>query len=131
MIDALVIFQNENAHPFGGLLKRGYRHVWCAVIDDREHGWVGHDLRLAGHVTSVLADVDYPIADHFRQQGMEVIGIRRGQYRLTGPLILNNCVGMTKSICGIRSLAVTPWQLRQHLIKTSSGDIACHASPCT
>lgn len=131
MADTLVIFESNNLHPFSGLLKRGYRHVWCAVIDERKHAWVAHDLRLDGYFTDVLCAPDYPIAQHLRDQGAEVIAITRKPRRTPGPFILNNCVGLTKSICGIRSAALTPWQLRQHLIKTRSGDIACHASPST
>lgn len=131
MTDALVIFEHNNLHPFGGLLKRGYRHVWCAVIDERAHAWIGHDLRLEGHVTTVLCDPDYPLVQYLRGQGKEVIAIEREARRTPGPFILNNCVGLTKSICGLRSSALTPWQLRQHLIKPRSGDIACHASPST
>jgi hypothetical protein len=131
MTDALVIFEHNNLHPLSHLLKRGYRHVWCAVIDERSHSWVGHDLRLSGHVTTVLCEPDYPLVQYLRDQGKEVISIKRNARRTLGPFILNNCVGLTKSICGIRSLALTPWQLRQQLIKTQSGDIACHASPST
>jgi len=131
MTDALVIFEQNNLHPLSPLLKRGYRHVWCAVIDERSHSWVGHDLQLKGHVTTVLCEPDYPLAQYLREQGKEVIAIERKARRTLGPFILNNCVGLTKSICGIRSSALTPWQLRQHLIKSRSGDIACHASPST
>jgi len=131
MTDALVIFEHNNLHPLSPLLKRGYRHVWCAVIDERAHSWIGHDLRLEGHVTTVLCEPDYPLAQYLRDQGKEVIAIERKARRTPGPFILNNCVGLTKSICGIRSAALTPWQLRQHLIKSRSGDLACHASPST
>ena len=131
MTDALVIFEHNNLHPLGGLLKRDYRHVWCAVIDERAHSWIGHDMRLEGHVTTVLCEPDYPLVQYLRDQGKEVIAITRKARRTPGPFILNNCVGLTKSICGIRSSALTPWQLRQHLIKSRSGDIACHASPST
>jgi len=131
MNDALIIFEHNNLHPLSGLLKRGYRHVWCAVIDDRQHAWVGHDMRLAGPVTTVLCEPDYPLVQYLRDQGAEVIAIQRKARRTPGPFILNNCVGWTKSICGIESSALTPWQLRQHLIKTNPGAISCHASPST
>lgn len=117
MTDALVIFEHNNLHPLGGLLKRGYRHVWCAVIDERAHSWIGHDLRLEGHVTTVLCEPDYPLVQYLRDQGKEVIAIERKARRTPGPFILNNCVGLTKTICGIHSWALTPWQLRQHLIR--------------
>lgn len=131
MTDALVIFEHNNLHPLSSLLKRGYRHVWCAVLDERNHSWVGHDLRLAGHVTTVLCAPDYPIIQYLRDQDKEVFAIKRAAHRPLGPFILNNCVGLTKTICGIRSSALTPWQLRQHIIRTTSGDLACHASPST
>lgn len=131
MIDALVIFEHNNLHPLSWMLKRGYRHVWCAVIDHRHHSWVGHDLRLAGYVTTTLCAVEYPLADFLRRDGYEVVPITRTPGRVPGPFILNNCVGLTKAVCGIRSAALTPWQLRQHLTRISTGDPTCAASPCT
>ena len=131
MADTLVIFEDNNMHPLSCLLRRGYRHVWCAVLDQRGHSWVGHDLRIDGYVTTVLCAPDYPLARYLRDQGNEVIAIKRRVTRLTGPVILNNCVGLTKTICGIRSWAFTPWQLRQHLVTSISGDNVCHVSPYT
>lgn len=128
MSDALVIFEHNNLHPLSGLLKPGYRHVWCAVIDERNHSWVGHDLRLDGYITTALADAEFPLAQYLRDHGKEVFAVTRRARRAAGPFIWNNCVGVTKSVCGIDSLALTPWQLRQHLIKTASGDPACRAS---
>jgi len=131
MADALVVFEHNNLHPLSFMLRRGYRHVWCAVMDERSHSWVGHDLRIEGHVTTVLCEPSYPLAQYLRDQGNEVLAIQRKAHRTPGPFILNNCVGLTKAICGIRSAAMTPWQLRQHLIKSRLGDLACHASPST
>ena len=131
MIDALVIFEDTNLHPLGHLLKQGYRHVWCAVLDERQHSWVGHDLRLAGYFTTVLCEPDYPIQQFLRDQGSEVISITKRNLRPRGPILLNNCVGLTKAVCGIRSRAVTPWQLRQHLIKQTYEEPSCQPSPST
>jgi hypothetical protein len=131
MIDALVIFEHNNLHPFGGMLKRGYRHVWCAVLDTRQHAWVGHDMRLEGYTTTVLCEPGYPLAKHLRDSGAEVIETTRQPQGTLGPIILNNCVGITKAVCGIRSMAVTPWQLRQHLIKSRTGSRSWHASLIT
>jgi len=117
MTDALVIFEHNNLHPLGGALRAGYRHVWCAVLDDNAHSWVSHDLRLDGYTTTVMCAPDYDLAEHLRAEGKEVIEITRGRRRILGPFILNNCVGMTKTICGIHSWALTPWQLCQHLIR--------------
>ena len=130
MSDALVIFQNENAHPLGGWLKEGFRHVWCAVLDERAHSWVGHDIRIGGYVSTVLSAADFPLAQAYRDRGMTVVPIQRVQQSVIGPFILNNCVGLTKAICGIRSTAVTPWQLYRHLLQ-EQGDPACLASSTT
>lgn len=122
MTDALVIFEHNNLHPLSGALKLGYRHVWCAVIDESAHAWVAHDLRLEGYSSAVMSAPDYPLAEHLRDQGKEVIEITRSRRRPIGPVIMNNCVGLTKAVCGIRSWAVTPWQLRQHLIRQKPQD---------
>lgn len=117
MIDTLVIFEDDTAHPLGHILKPGFRHVWCAVIDERSHGWVSHNVLLDQYQTMVYCAADYPLAEHLRDQGHTVVGIERKQQRTLGPTVLNNCVGLTKVICGIRSTARSPWQLYQHLMK--------------
>jgi len=129
MIDALVVFEHNNLHPLSSALKSGYRHVWCAVIDDRNVGWVSHDLRLTGYVSSVLCAPEYPLAEHLAADGNHVIGLSRTDYRAAGPFILNNCVGLTKAVCGIRSWALTPWQLCKYLTKTKAG--VSHVTPQT
>ena len=115
MIDALVIFEDNNSHPFGHWLKPGFRHVWCLVLDDRQHSWVEHNLRLNGYTTSAYCAADYPVIPHLQEQGFTVVPMLRQQGRVAGLTFLNNCVGLTKMVCNIQSFALTPWQLHQHL----------------
>ena len=117
MTDALVIFEDDTAHPLGHILKPGYRHVWCAVIDERAAAWVTHDVRIDQYITTLYSAADYPLAEHLQAEGRTVLGIERKKQRTLGPTVLNNCVGLTKVICGIRSTARSPWQLYQYLMK--------------
>ena len=129
MIDALVIFEDRNTHPLGHLLKPGFRHVWCAVLDERAHSWVGHNLRIDGYVTTALAAADYPLINYLEEDGCTVVPITRQPTLRGGPILLNNCVGVTKLICNIQSAAITPWQLYRHLVRSAEGETPCTSVP--
>ena len=115
MDDAIVIFEHNNMHPLGFLLRRGFRHVWLATVDASGIYWVTHDGRLTGHTTTVLADAQFDLAAHYRAQGCTVVVTKRRQQRILGPVLFNSCVGLTKHILGLRSFAMTPWQLYRTL----------------
>ena len=114
---AVVIFEDNNDHPLGTLLKRGYRHVWVAVVDDAGRYWVGHNLRLSAYDTDVLAAADYDLAAYYRDLGYEVMEVEVPVQRMPGWIVAASCVGLVKQVLGLRSFALTPWQLRRHLAK--------------
>lgn len=63
----------------------------------------------------VVAGSDYDLETFYRAQGYHVIAThRRGPIRW--PLMLTNCVSMTKAVLGINAFWVrTPRQLYQYL----------------
>ena len=120
MLRAVIIFEDNNDHPLSFLLKRGYRHVWCAVIDETERYWIGHNLLISGYVSTVQADASCDLAEHYRQQGLDVVEIKLPYRRAVGPVMSASCVGVVKQVLGLRSAAFTPWQLRRHLKRMES-----------
>lgn len=118
MMDAVVIFVDNNLHPLSFLLRRGFRHVWVAVVDDSGSYWVAHDTRIEGHITHVLADATFDVAGYYREMGLTVVETKRRPIRILGPVLANSCVGLTKHILGLRSSALTPWQLYRALSET-------------
>lgn len=106
---ALVIFSDHGTHPLSPLLKRGFRHVFCAVRD-RDHwcvvdGASGLPVLYVGHGE---------LAEWYRDQGYTVVEVAERR-RVRTPLVAATCVGVVKAVVGIRSRAVTPWGLFRHL----------------
>jgi hypothetical protein len=116
-MECLVIFGAENAHPLAWLLNRQHRHVWCALRDTERGAWVSYNWHQGAPIIRVEAAADYDLAAHYRGQGYTVVPVARGVGAVLYPLILNNCVGHVKLICGIRSWSVTPNQLHAKLTR--------------
>ena len=117
---ALVIFTSDNEHWAAGVLHRSCRHVFCAVQDPRVADvWQVLDLTIKNGlhvygVGSTAMDLIY----HYTGNGDEVFALTPSpDTRPKFPTVLNNCVGYTKALIGLRSWALTPYQLRNHLHK--------------
>ena len=112
-MDALAIFASDNAHPLSFLLSRQHRHVWSAIrVGDY---WHVYDWRQGLPVIEV-ASADFNLAAHYREIGCKVIELERGTEPAHGPVLLNNCVGHTLVMLGIRKhLIFTPHQLWNQL----------------
>lgn len=115
-MDALIVFQDDNAHPLGGLLRRGFRHVWCATLDP-DRGWTSYDWRQGVPELRIEAGPEFDLAGHYRSEGYTVLQIEAGNIPAYRPFILNNCVGHVKLVTGSRSWALTPYQLYKHFTK--------------
>lgn len=115
-MDAIVVFQDSNAHPLSWMLKRGFRHVWCATRDG-DRGWVSYDWRQGIPSIRIEAAADHDLAAHYRAQGYTVLEIECGTIPSYKPLVLNNCVGHVKLVVGVKSWALSPHQLYKHLTK--------------
>jgi hypothetical protein len=110
-MECLVIFGAENEHPLAWLLNRERRHVWCAVQDIDRNAWVSYNWHQGAPIIQAESAADFDLATHYRRQGYTVVASTRGKAAILYPLMLNNCVGHVKLLCGIRSWAVTPNQL--------------------
>lgn len=117
VMKALVVFEKTNAHPLAGLLDRRQRHVWCAVCDEERDVWISYDWRQGIPRLRAEAPSGFALAEHYRDQGYDVAEIRVSDTPVAGPFVLNNCVGHTKVILGIKSWALTPRQLYKHLTR--------------
>lgn len=115
-MDGLIVFDSENMHPLSWLLHKQHRHVWCAYKDDERGHWLIYDWRL-GLPNITCADAGFDLAAHYREQGFEVIEVERGEQDIGWGIMLNNCVGHTKMLMGIKSWALTPHQLYKHLTR--------------
>jgi len=122
---ALVFFSDDNTHPLAFMLRRGCRHVWCAVYDDRTRMWVEYNTGAFGHDLRVACDGDFDLSRYYEDQGVEVFAIDTGDPSIHLPYTLNNCVGVVKSVLGLSSWALTPSQLRRHIKRLPVGDLAC------
>ncbi len=123
---ALFIFSKDNNHPLNWMLRGEYRHVEVRIYDQPTHLWLRHNFGENGHEISVDAHGDFPIQEHYRNQGLEVISIECDpSKRLQLPMSLNNCVGMAKNLTGLNTMALTPQQLYNHVRKSDIGEIEC------
>lgn len=121
-MEATIIFSVDNTHWLAGLLHPECNHVFCAVPSPNEDGTcVLVDLGIEGIVTTPVSGTPRQLARHYQQQGLEawVVPYMPAKRRLL-PTMLNNCVGLTTQLVGLRTWALTPLQLRRHLIKEYS-----------
>ena len=129
---ALVMFSSDNTHPLAPLLSREVRHVWCAVYDDRTRIWVEYNTGAFGHDIRVACDGDFDIIKWYESQGNEVFVIETdGPAKVQLPFIMNNCVGLVKAVLGLSSWALTPRQLRKHILTLPKGDPLCESFALT
>lgn len=119
-MEAAVIFCEENDHPLSGALRRGYKHVFCAVPSPHDDATsIIVDFTLLSGISILPVDGTVAgVAAHYDEEGLEAFLVPyRPERRSKWPVLLNNCVGLTKNIVGIRSWALTPWQLRCRILK--------------
>jgi hypothetical protein len=64
----------------------------------------------------VLAGSDFDLAKFYRDEGFAVVELEVGDKPPLGPFVLANCVGLTKTLLGVRKLLiVTPYTLYRYL----------------
>jgi len=105
---ALVCFSKPNAHPLAWLLNSEHRHVFVSVLDVDRSTWVSYDWRQGNPKIQFDAVADYDLESYWLSYGLTVLRVEIGDSLPWGPWMLNNCVGHTKLILGVRSWAVTP-----------------------
>lgn len=111
MSKALVCFSTPNAHPLAWMLHKRHRHVFVSVLDVDRCTWVSYDWRQGNPQLQFDAVADYDLETYWRSCGLTVVSVDTGTDLPWGPWMLNNCVGHTKLILGVRSWAVTPHSL--------------------
>jgi len=114
---ALVVFTNENAHWLGRFLRPAYRHVYC-VLPTADGCSTEINLGAKGIQTFTYAGNPAELAVHYRNlpntSHVELVEYDPIDRHLL-PMSLNNCVGLTKQLLGIRSWGVTPYQLHRYI----------------
>jgi hypothetical protein len=114
-VNAVVVFHGHGNGLLSRLLKPGFRHVFCSINDGRY--WILIDGKAGIPEIEAIAAHDYDLAAFYREHGFTVIEMERGTEAPRGPFAVANCVGMCKAVLCVRSWAITPYQLYQHLRK--------------
>ena len=116
-MNAVVVFLGEelvdNPAWYTRWLKPGFIH--CLVLVESKGQWIKIEGQ-NGMVCIALAGSFNNVAKHYSNQGATVV-VTNVDVNLMFPLVERTCVGLTKAVLGIRSWALTPWQLYQHLTR--------------
>lgn len=119
---SVVVFSCATEHWLAKALRPGFQHVFCSIpATHDEKSSVIIDLTARGvEVWPVQGDAD-DLRKHYCESGLIAMTVdyRPGNRHLL-PSTMNSCVGMTKQLLGIRSPALTPYQLFKHLAKETS-----------
>lgn len=95
-------------------LKPGFIHCFVLIATDGK--WIkleGKSGALSISILGWINDVEW----HYRRQGAVTVKTTVQLNALRSPFVARTCVGLIKSVLGIRSFAVTPWQLYQNLTR--------------
>jgi hypothetical protein len=113
--EALVIFHDgPDGHWLDPLLKKGFRHCFCAVLVDGY--WIEVNGCSDGTVVRVIAGTDSNLKEYYETNGCTVLSVERGG-ALKLPLVLSNCVGIVKATLGLGHFGVvTPYQLYRRIL---------------
>lgn len=112
---AIVVFHGHGTHPLSGLLKRGFKHCFAALLCNGY--WVVVDGCEGVAQVSVVATEGYDLAGFYRADGHTVVEMERPGQSVRVPFIAASCVGLVKAALGLRAWALTPWQLHLHLTR--------------
>lgn len=110
---ALAVFSDGTNHPLSGILKAGFKHCFVAVQTGRY--WVVVDAHRGVPEIEVVADAGYDLAALYRGDGLTVIETEQTNKPSLMPIAHNNCVGLVKSVLGLRGIILTPNQLFRRL----------------
>jgi hypothetical protein len=118
-VKAIVCFNGESndGHPLLWMLKPGFKHVWCCVLDDETGEWVLVDNRRGVPEIKTICTQDFDLVRYYEEHGATVIETTQRQEPLLGPFVAANCVGSVKMALCIRTWALTPYQLYRHLMR--------------
>ena len=117
----VVSFRGYGNHPLKWMLKEGFKHVVIAV--QTGDYWVEIDYSVGVPLVHVMAHKDYDISQYYQNQGYVTVEREQEinkQFKFNlfrGNIFVANCVGLTKALLGLNSLAITPYQLYKRLLK--------------
>ena len=115
-MDAYLVFSPENAHPLRWLLNKERRHVWAIMADHAAGVWVSYNWHQGLPIVRVECALDFDIDDHYTDQGLTVVSLAHiERSAVSGPVVLNNCVGHVKSVLGIGGWSMVPNQLFKYV----------------
>ena len=110
----LVVFHDHGDHFLDPFLKSGFRHVFCAVSDGTY--WITVDGRMGLPVIEVVAASTFDLRSFYENEGFTVVAVAKGG-PVRVPYVMSSCVGMVKTVLGVRSISVTPYQLYKFIRK--------------
>ena len=116
-MEALVVFSPEVDHWLGGALHRLFKHVYC-VVPTADNVSTEINLTCAGILTKSFSGTPAELLwtyDDLEDTTLAMLVPYDPAERHLMPHTLNNCVGLTKQLLGLRSWALTPYQLFKDL----------------
>lgn len=121
---ALVMFREQDGHPLGRLLKKGFKHCLICTFDG--HYWTETDVVQNKVTIRVMAAKGWTTKDmknFYINLGYNVVLTSQRVFRPSllnpfyGTLMVANCVGIVKSVLGINNFSWTPYSLYKELTK--------------
>ena len=113
-VKALAVFGPDGDHPLKLFLKDGFAHVF--VVVQSNNSWVRVDSQAGKVAIDIVCASSYSLGDFYRDEGLYVVETTQRYRPSFWPLETANCVGLSKTILGIRApFVLTPWQLYRHL----------------
>jgi hypothetical protein len=116
----LIVFSQVDEHPLAWTLKDGFRHV-TGVLACQEDSYIQIDWSPTnGLIFKPVGGVgELGLIEYYQDLGATQIVVREVSRRkaVGAMMVVNNCVGHTKSALGIPSWALTPYQLYLYLRK--------------
>ena len=121
MNKAVVVFLGKKSVDdpawYARWLKPGFVH--CFVLVEKQGEWVKVEGARGKLDVTYLGKISDAAAYY---EGTTVATTVRYE-SLRSPWIVGSCVGLTKSVLGIRSFALTPWQLYKYLSRDATKEI--------
>lgn len=130
---ALAVFTTDLSHWLSPLLHPSRKHVFAVIPSPSVPGTsTAVNLTMQGVVIAHFDGSPVDLQRHYEDQGLEVERVPyRPEKRQLLPMALNNCVGLTKQVIGIRSWALTPHQLLLDIRRMACSEQSLGYSPAS
>lgn len=113
----LVFFENDTEHWWTRPLKRGFRHVSAAAWFADQQRWVHVNPSSKGLFVDLYGaeEFDGRLWQLVRDSTL-ILRMPTAKDCIAMPGLTWFCVGTIKALLGVRSCALSPWQLSRHLL---------------